>query len=217
MRRSLESIVFIFLLSVLCVVCSYDLKLLQYAAHLNVEVNCPWSEHSFRYGFTYIENFSWGFIGHSAQFSSIIAVFKRRFVSNPLTPVVTVLDTTLIPFDRCPNCMINKLFYRYEQENIHSIRDQLNILRTLYPTSKIILTGFSTGGAIATVAAVELLHNNSLSNATLITFGAPRVGNAEFAIHASSSHNFTIHRVTYGRDPVPHYPVEHTYSHTTGE
>ncbi|KAJ9049241.1 hypothetical protein DSO57_1026745 [Entomophthora muscae] len=74
-----------------------------------------------------------------------------------------------------------------------------------YPDSKLLVTGHSLGGALATVMASDLLHRDVVHPRRLnvITFGEPRVGNLEFArwYNSQPAH---ITRVVNENDIVPH-------------
>ena len=59
---------------------------------------------------------------------------------------------------------------------------------------------------VATLAAAFLATKYPQRKVRLVTFGAPRVGNAAFASHFEDSVAFPVHRVTHARDPVPHMP-----------
>jgi hypothetical protein len=60
------------------------------------------------------------------------------------------------------------------------------------------------GAACATLAAASLILNN-ITNATLINFGSPRIGNPNFAAFVSSLIS-SRRRITHRRDIVPHVP-----------
>ena len=60
------------------------------------------------------------------------------------------------------------------------------------------------GGACATIAAANLILNN-ITNATLINFGSPRVGNLNFAAYVSNLIP-SRWRITHRKDLVPHLP-----------
>ena len=68
--------------------------------------------------------------------------------------------------------------------------------------------GHSLGGALATVCAYDLLHTAApwadTASVQLVTFGAPRVGNARFVagLEGCAKHARFVHSV----DPVPHFP-----------
>lgn len=74
--------------------------------------------------------------------------------------------------------------------------------------ANILVTGHSLGGAIATLAALELriIYGNSVH---LINFGSPRVGNKSFANKVNELFNGdNSFRVTHDNDPVPSVPFK---------
>lgn len=86
-------------------------------------------------------------------------------------------------------------------------------LETLPPLRGIILSGHSLGGAMAVLAAWRL-QRQGRRVAGVITFGAPRVGNAAFARSCTASGlDRRIWRVVWGGDPVPHVPPALGYCH----
>ncbi len=82
----------------------------------------------------------------------------------------------------------------------------LEILKQLPPEKPLFITGHSLGGALATLAAIDLANNSAFTAPIVYTFGAPRVGDPKFA----SSYNSTV--ATHWRfqnefDIVPHLPT----------
>lgn len=71
---------------------------------------------------------------------------------------------------------------------------------------KILLTGHSLGGAIATLIALFLKSNLNNQNIDLITFGTPRVGNKAFSKKVNELFPNAL-RIVYRRDIVPHLPT----------
>ena len=73
--------------------------------------------------------------------------------------------------------------------------------RALLPAAPVLVLGHSLGGAIAMLAALDLVEHN-VSNVKMVTFGQPRVGNDVFAAyfatkarrHASSKGANTAYR-----------------------
>ncbi|CAM3745083.1 lipase family protein [Vibrio aquimaris] len=64
----------------------------------------------------------------------------------------------------------------------------------------LLVTGHSLGGAIATIAAKRLMFKNGI--AACYTFGAPRVGDHEWASHMKTP----IYRIVNAADSVPMFP-----------
>jgi hypothetical protein len=72
----------------------------------------------------------------------------------------------------------------------------------LTPTGQLWITGHSKGGAIAALAAVRLQAEGVTPR--IVTFGAPKVGDEDFA--AAYDARFTHTRYEYADDIVPHLP-----------
>jgi hypothetical protein len=72
-----------------------------------------------------------------------------------------------------------------------------------YSTAAIYVTGHSLGGALATLAALDIKATfGKLSE--FYSYGEPRVGNAAFATYFASQ--MPVHRVIHYADIVPHVP-----------
>ncbi|KAI6218844.1 Class 3 lipase protein [Aphelenchoides fujianensis] len=86
--------------------------------------------------------------------------------------------------------------------------DSLQMLLRQYPDYNVAATGHSLGGALAAIAAAEIvaLEGVPASKVSLITFGQPRTGDSVYA----AAHDETLphsYRVTHSRDLVPHVPM----------
>ncbi|NJK34634.1 MAG: lipase family protein [Oscillatoriales cyanobacterium SM2_2_1] len=77
----------------------------------------------------------------------------------------------------------------------------------------ILLTGHSLGGALATIAALDL-HQRDYRVTGVYTFGSPRVGNRAFAAGYDLALRSRTHRFVYGQDTVTRVPPRSfDYSH----
>jgi hypothetical protein len=90
-----------------------------------------------------------------------------------------------------------------------------------YHSYPVTYTGYSIGGAVATLAAMQTVADNlrESSHITLITFGEPRVGNLIFA-NSVDRELPNIFRITHRGDPIVHLPPclsNGKYSCTTNE
>ncbi|KNC79051.1 hypothetical protein SARC_08538 [Sphaeroforma arctica JP610] len=92
----------------------------------------------------------------------------------------------------------------------YSFKDTLGIhiprLLESNPDYRLIITGHSMGGALATLCTTYLAAVMNIRATSLITFGAPRVGNVDFS-HWFETLNILSYRFTHGRDIVPHLPL----------
>ena len=77
-----------------------------------------------------------------------------------------------------------------------------------YPQYRMIVTGHSLGGALATLAAADIRKIDDpwySENTELYTYGSPRVGNEATARFLTKQSNYS-YRVTSMHDPVPRIP-----------
>jgi predicted lipase len=65
------------------------------------------------------------------------------------------------------------------------MKKQIELLLQKYRGSPIYVTGHSLGGALATVAALDIKHTYNPSSMKVYTYGQPRVGNNLYAAHFS--------------------------------
>lgn len=93
-------------------------------------------------------------------------------------------------------------------EAYFAVRDRLLALVGNYPEHAIIVTGHSLGGAIATIAALDVQFNITQHTGQAIsvyTFGAPRVGNAAL-VNSFRQRVPKSYRFVYGWDIVTRVP-----------
>ncbi|UNI19643.1 hypothetical protein JDV02_005818 [Purpureocillium takamizusanense] len=81
---------------------------------------------------------------------------------------------------------------------------------------KVVIAGYSLGGAVATLAAAHLRRAGLVAD--VFTFGSPRVGNDAFANFVTSQPGGRSWRVTHRDDPVPRLgPMFLGYRHISPE
>lgn len=85
------------------------------------------------------------------------------------------------------------------------VRDKLHALILEHAPSKLLLCGHSLGGGIACLAAVDVRAFFDGVQIHLVTFGAPRVGDATFASLLESSTRSYL-RVSAPNDLIPDFP-----------
>ena len=114
-----------------------------------------------------------GFACYSPGLSSIIVSFRG---SNNLENWITNLNTIQTDYPGCSKCYIHKGFYDAYKSIGAYVRGEVSKLKSLYRSAQIMITGHSLGGALASLAAVDI-HKNIGNVQQLYTFGQPRVGN----------------------------------------
>lgn len=98
-----------------------------------------------------------------------------------------------------------------------ALREQIfQLLSLLQPDCPLFITGHSLGGALATLAAIDIATNSAFTTPIIYTFGAPRVGNPAFV----KTYNATVPthwRIQNKFDIVPHLPTLVYHSPHTDE
>ncbi len=107
----------------------------------------------------------------------------------------------LIPYKDHPSAKVHYGFWTAYS----SIRD--NVINTIKynNVNKLVITGHSLGGALATVASLDIAEILQGLNIEMINLGAPRVGNKDYVELYNSYLNNSL-RITHGQDPVVHLP-----------
>jgi len=121
---------------------------------------------------------------------------------------ITNLDFLKTDYFYAPcNCRVHSGFYNGYQ----AIKDQIvPVVRSLvqnYPHLPLIVTGHSLGGGLSTLCVADLAGVENIGVDSLINFGSPRVGDADFAAWFSGLGVPLVDRVTHYKDIVPHLPL----------
>lgn len=83
--------------------------------------------------------------------------------------------------------------------------DTLKDLRASAHTNRLLITGISLGGGLAVLSYVDILHSNIFQNVEIVTFGAPRVGNKNWANWLDNQ--IKTERYFIAGDPIAVLPV----------
>ncbi|KAK9818137.1 hypothetical protein WJX72_007701 [[Myrmecia] bisecta] len=97
----------------------------------------------------------------------------------------------------------------------HNIAAVLKTLSGGREPNRVLCTGHSLGGALATLGAAWAAIEYPRADVRCITFGSPRVGNNKFK-HAFHKLVGTSLRLVHGADPVPSMPPSFRYHHVKG-
>ncbi|KAH0536966.1 hypothetical protein FGG08_006194 [Glutinoglossum americanum] len=116
---------------------------------------------------------------------------------------------------KCDGCWAHQGFAQFWEAASVIVKSAISAYQDDFPNYPIVVTGHSLGGAIATLAAMELRDMFSSTSVYLYNYGAPEAGNQALADFVTKQGgNF---RVTHFDDPVPRLPGTSLYAHTTPE
>lgn len=97
-----------------------------------------------------------------------------------------------------------------------ALRERLiDRIRDVDAGKRLIFTGHSLGGALATIAALEFALKYPDRDVVCVTFGSPRVGSKGFKEQFDRMVDLS-YRFVNERDVVPHAPTRWRYSHVRG-
>lgn len=137
---------------------------------------------------------------------------------------VTIIDIKRkqVNFDN-NNTKLGSVHQGFSEATISIWPDVEKFLKERAQNKPVWVTGHSLGGAIATIIAARIVHNEKVGNlAALYTFGQPRVGNKKFhkeftkKIGGQSKLKKQVFRIYRAADPVPMMPY-FGYTHISGE
>lgn len=103
----------------------------------------------------------------------------------------------LIPYKSHPTAKVHSGFWKAYT----SIREE--ILGLMVGVDTLLVTGHSLGGALSTIAGLDIMEELNFTNVYITTFGSPRVGNEDFV---KLFVKLNVFRITHGQDPVVHLP-----------
>ncbi|KAL4766771.1 Alpha/Beta hydrolase protein [Aspergillus nidulans var. acristatus] len=151
-----------------------------------------------------------GFMGHNpGNVTGFLAVDKTNDLivlsfrgSRTLGNWITDSEYEQVPINGiCPGCYVHHGYYYAWGNFSQYIMLSINQVAAQYPHYRIIFTGHSFGGALATLGAV--LEGTANRPISLYTFGCPQLGNYNFAEFVTGSTVGNGYRVTHSDDPVP--------------
>ncbi|KAF2433341.1 alpha/beta-hydrolase [Tothia fuscella] len=154
-----------------------------------------------------------GYLATDTTNNLIVLSFRG---SESIRNYFTDLSFSLVSTDVCNGCLGLAGFWLSWLEVRDNVKAAVAIVAAANPSFKIVATGHSLGGAIATFAAAEL--RNAGYTVDLVSFGAPRVGDRTTARHITNQNKGANYRITHKNDPAPRLPPESFgYLHTSPE
>lgn len=145
-----------------------------------------------------------GYIGYDSDNNDIILSWRG---SADTRNWIEDFTFNTVAYPGCEKCEIHDGFYADYRLVEKQVNEAVDNLIKMYPTSRIVATGHSLGGALAEVCGLELAKKYGDRVKEVHHFGGPRIGNYELAMH---THKVlpVIFRVVHNRDLVPHLPPE---------
>ncbi|CAJ0871116.1 8252_t:CDS:2 [Entrophospora sp. SA101] len=152
--------------------------------------------------------------------SKQLIVSYRGTVRTSFRNILTDGSLVLRPYPPAPNAKVHTGFFKAFLESRKDVIEEVTNFMETNPDFKVVLTGHSLGGAIATLTALDLVQNNkklvSEENLFIFTYGLPRIGNQEFANFVDSQ--LKLNRIVNFEDAVPRLPPKFLdYKHSGSE
>jgi predicted lipase len=167
--------------------------------------NCPLVESANTNTLTEFENSIasdvTGFVATDTTNKVIVLSFRgSRSVRNFITDIVF----PTIPTTICPTCLASKGFWGSWLEAQKNVLSAIATAKAQYPDYKVVATGHSLGGALASLAAGVLRSQGTTVD--LYTYGAPKIGLESISQYLTNTTMGATYRVTHKNDPVPKLP-----------
>jgi len=129
------------------------------------------------------------------------------------------LQTALAPMALCTDCLVHSGFWSNFKALRVSVHHLVSTIGATLPGSsnanaavKLVISGHSMGGSLATLASLFLtvrvlaMYAGTDLVAGLYTFGTPRVGNS-ILLHNVRRSSLVHYQAALTRDPIPHFPA----------
>jgi predicted lipase len=128
---------------------------------------------------------------------------------------ITNLEFGFVDTDLCPGCTAHEGFWQSWLDARDDILAAIKNSSATNPTYKLVVTGHSLGGAIASLATAQL--RNDGYDVGLYTFGAPRIAGEKLSDYITNQPGGN-YRVTHWNDPIPQIPlIAMGYAHISPE
>jgi hypothetical protein len=142
-----------------------------------------------------------GFVATDSTNKLIVLSFRgsrsiRNWVTNFIFPT---LPTTI-----CPTCAASDGFWSSWLEAQKNVLAAISTAQKEYPDYKVVATGHSLGGALASLAAGVLRSQGTTVD--LYTYGSPKIGLEGISQYLTNTTYGASFRVTHKNDPIPKLP-----------
>lgn len=142
-----------------------------------------------------------GYVAYDVTRKTTVVAFRG---SRSFRNFVADLEYNMNSTDLCHGCDAHGGFWQAWLESRTGILSAVQAAKEQNPNYKLVVTGHSFGGALATLCAAELRKMGH--DTALYTYGSPRVGNKALADFVTNQPGGNF-RITHTNDPVPHLPL----------
>ncbi|KXN65442.1 alpha/beta-hydrolase, partial [Conidiobolus coronatus NRRL 28638] len=135
---------------------------------------------------------------NKGQKSIIISFRGSQNIANWIGNINILFTNANLP-SPFQNADIHSGFNKMTNVLLPSVESALKSAISKYPSYKVIFTGHSLGGAIATLTAYRLAQKNVIGwdRVNLITYGQPRVGDPDFASFLNTKPMYSTRVTSY--------------------
>ena len=146
---------------------------------------------------------TFGFVTYNAVDDQIIIAFRGTNGADFLN-WMTNLVYYRVQYEDVPNTQVHSGIYTAYRAISGQLKSHLSNLLALHPTSQILVTGHSLGGALGTFAMLDIKRSLKFSNPIkFYSFGCPRIGNQAFTDYFMTMFTEgTYQRVTHYTDVI---------------
>lgn len=149
-----------------------------------------------------VENPTQEVFGFIAQWEDMIIIAFRGYAAYP-ADLISAYDILQIPYPYAANAgKTSRGFTCIYQSTRDSLINELN---KLSGAKWLFVTGHNYGGAISTLAALDIALNTKFKNPALYTYGSPRVGDPDFTFRFNKEVKNSI-RIFNIHDSFPTFP-----------
>jgi hypothetical protein len=127
--------------------------------------------------------------------------------------IIDLQIAQLVPYKHYPDAKVHSGFWK----SYLAVSNKIYKVLISHKVKDLFITGHSLGGALATIASLDIVEELGIKNVSMVSLGAPRVGNAEYAgLYSSMLNNY--YRLTHASDTVVHLPYMYlNYRHIPHE
>eukprot|EP00744_Colponema_vietnamica_P010191 GILI01014428.1.p1 GENE.GILI01014428.1~~GILI01014428.1.p1 ORF type:complete len:438 (-),score=114.31 GILI01014428.1:444-1703(-) len=147
------------------------------------------------------------FVGADHRAQMIVVAFRGTASNSQLLDELK--NSHAVPYRRVKDALMFAYFLEAYHLHEQDLTDTLTYLTRKYPKYRVLATGHSLGGALSSIAMLDLVLKGSIDHKktriAIYTYGTPRIGNAQWANKFASTFSHAF-RVVRHKDIVPHLP-----------